>query len=238
MERTIAHSSVAEWKALLPMLEKVPIKPVSLAADTGYRAGQLRQSLEDQGITAYIPLHPNQSSGKVARGEFVYLGDHLICSQGKILHRRPFRSRFQSYKYQALQSDCQGCPVKGQCLPPKEKRRQVVLSINYPEFLRAGERNLSEAYRREMNRRKAVAEGTFASLDRLGWAKSRLRGLAKVDCEGFMAAIAHNVLKLVRRLAQGTGLPGDLSSGEVPPDRTSLQASEETMPPAVGCAAQ
>ena len=64
--------------------------------------------------------------------------------------------------------------MKAQCLPPKEKRRQVVLSIYYPEFLRAGERNRSEDYRREMNRRKTIAEGTFASLDRLGWAKSRL----------------------------------------------------------------
>ena len=81
------------------------------------------------------------------------------------------------------------------------------MSIYYPEFLQAGERNRSEDYRREMNRRKTVAEGTFASLDRLGWARSRLRGLAKVDCEGFMAAIAHNVLKLVRRLSRGVGPP-------------------------------
>ena len=206
MARTVAHSSEAEWKALLPMLEEVPIKPVSLAADTGYTADQLRQSLEEQEITAYIPLHPYQRSGKVARGEFDYLGDHLICSQGKILHRGPFRSRFQSYKYQAR-------PVKAECLPPKEKRRQVVLSMYYPEFLRAGERNRSEEYRREMNRRKAVAEGTFASLDRLGWAQSRQRGLAKVDCERFMAAIAHNVQKAVRRLGQGTGPPGDFRIG-------------------------
>ena len=206
--RATAHSSGAEWKALMPMLEEVPIQPASLTADTGYSAGQLRRSLEERGIKAYIPLHPNQNSGKVAQGEFVHHGDHLICSQGKVLRLGPFRNRFKSYKYQALQADCQGCPVKAQCLPPKEKRRQVVLSIYYPEFLRAGERNRSEDYRREMNRRKTVAEGTFASLDRLGWAKSRLRGLAQVDCEGFMAAIAHNALKLVRRLSRGGGPPG------------------------------
>ena len=217
--RAIAHSSGAEWKALLPMLEEAPIQPVSLTADTGYSAGQLRRDLEERGIKAYIPLHPNQNSGKVARGEFAYHGDHLICSQDKVLRLGPYRSRFQSYKYQALQADCQGCPVKAQCLPPKEKRRQVVLSIYYPEFLRAGERNKSEDYRREMNRRKTVAEGTFASLDRLGWAKSRLRGLAKVDCEGFMAAIAHNVLKLVRRLSRCVG----------PPDPAMPTATETTV---------
>ena len=33
-------------------------------------------------------------------------------------------------------------------------------------------------------------------------------GLWKVDCEGFMASIAHNVVKAVRRLGLGTGPPG------------------------------
>lgn len=46
-------------------------------------------------------------------------------------------------------------------------------------------------------------EGIFASLDRLGWEKSRLRGLWKVDCESYMATLSHNVKKLVRRLGRG-----------------------------------
>ena len=59
-----------------------------------------------------------------------------------------------------------------------------------------------------MKRRQTTVEGAFASLDRLSWARSRLRGLWKVDCEGFMAAIAHNVLKAVRRSAKGPGHQG------------------------------
>ena len=149
MARTIAYSSEGEWKALPPMLEEVPIEPVSLAADNGSSASQLRQSLEELGITAYIPLHPNQSSSKAARGEFVYRGDHLLCSQGKILRPGTSRSRSQSYKHPALQKDSQACPVKAECLPPrvssrrecplpKEKRRYVMLSMYYPMFLGAG----------------------------------------------------------------------------------------------------
>ena len=34
-----------------------------------------------------------------------------------------------------------------------------------------------------------------------------------VECEGFMASIAHNVLKAVRRLGSGTGPPGPEGSG-------------------------
>ena len=33
--------------------------------------------------------------------------------------------------------------------------------------------------------------------------QSRLRGLWKVDCDGYMAALGHNVKKMVRRLGRG-----------------------------------
>ena len=59
-----------------------------------------------------------------------------------------------------------------------------------------------------VNGRLSIAEGTFASLDCLGWAQSQLRGLREVDCKGYMAALAHNVLKLVRTLSRGVGPPG------------------------------
>ena len=40
---------------------------------------------------------------------------------------------------------------------------------------------------------------------------------AGVDCEGYMAGLAHNVLKAVRRLRQGTGPPGPLKPRSVDP---------------------
>ena len=112
----------------------------------------------------------------------------------------------------ASQKDCQACPIKEQCLPPRQKRRYLGLTIYYPLHLEAQELNNTPTYRREMARRRTTVEGVFASLDRLVWAKSRLRGLWKVDCEGFMASIAHNVLKAVRRLVPDTGPPGSSGS--------------------------
>ena len=63
----------------------------------------------------------------------------------------------------------------------------------HPLLLQAQELRKTPEYRRERKRRQGIAEGTFASLDRLGWSRSRLRGLWKADCEGYMAALAHNV---------------------------------------------
>ena len=65
------------------------------------------------------------------------------------------------------------------------------------DFLKAQERNRPEVYQREHKSRQWVAEGTFVSLDRLSWARSRPRRLW--NCEGYMASLAHNGLKAMLR---------------------------------------
>ena len=93
-------------------------------------------------------------------------------------------------------------------------RRYIGLTMYHPVYLRARERNQTAAYQRERFRRRIISEGIFASLDRLGWEKSRLRGLWKLDCEGYLAAVAHDVLKMVRRLGQGVGPPGPVTPAD------------------------
>ena len=75
------------------MLEQLPIRPETLTGDTGYSAGRLRERLEELGITAYIPIHPNQDNSVVAQRGFTFHGDHLVCPEGKVLRRRAFHRR-------------------------------------------------------------------------------------------------------------------------------------------------
>ena len=90
LARRATYGSEGDWKPAHDMLEQLPIKPETLAADTGYSAGPLRKKLEDLGITAYIPIHPNQDNSVIARMGFTYHGDHLVCPEGKTLRRRAF----------------------------------------------------------------------------------------------------------------------------------------------------
>src|SRR3990170_3854557 len=76
---------------------------------------------------------------------------------------------------------------------------QVALSRYQGEFRRAQRVNETIRYEREMRRRKTVVEGVFARLDRLGWDTARLRGIEKVDCQGSVAALAHNILKALSK---------------------------------------
>ena len=98
---------------------------------------------------------------------------------------------------------------------------------------RARQRNQTAAYQREPFRRRTIAEGIFASLDRLGWEKSRLRGLWKVDSEGYMSALAQNVLKIARRLRRCVRPPGPV----VPADAVAADADYITGDAAWFCAA-
>ena len=212
--RRATHASEGEWKAVDGMLRQLPVKPETFAADTAYTAWILRKRLDDMGITAYIPFRPNQTRNMVAKGGFDYRGDHLVCPQGKVLRRSAFMKRDRAYQYVARQHDCQRCPIKAECLPPGQMRRYVALSIFHPLHLEAKKRNEGEAYETEMLRRKTIAEGVFASQDRLGWARSRLRGLWKVDCEGYISSLAHNLKKAVRRLDNFAGPPEPASAPE------------------------
>ena len=206
--RTATHASVGEWKAVDGMLKQLPVKPETFTADAAYRAGHLRKQLDDMGIVAYIPFHPNQLRNMVAKGGFDYRGDHQVCPQGKVLRRSALLKQARTHQYVARQYDCQRCPIKTDCLPPGQMRRYVALSIYHSLHLEAKERNEGEAYETEMLRRKTIAEGVFASQDRLGWARSRLRGLWKVDCEGYISSLAHNLKKAVRQLGNSAGPPG------------------------------
>ena len=113
----------------------------------------------------------------VAKGGFAFHGDRLVCPQGKILRRSTFHKRNQAYQYVALQRDCQACTAKADRLPPGQKRRYISLAMYYPVYLRTKGRNGAAEYQRERFRRRTIAEGTFASLDRLSWARTRLYGL-------------------------------------------------------------
>ena len=47
----------------------------------------------------------------------------------------------------AGQEDCQACPVKEACLPPRQKWRYITPTMYYPEYQRAKERDRTDEYR-------------------------------------------------------------------------------------------
>ena len=201
--RSATRASEAEWKIIPKLLDGLPISAETLATDSSYSVGELRKHLRDQNITAYIPFNHNQKKGIDLRRDFEYHEEYLICPEGKKLKLRRFYPRNSVFRYGASQKDCQACPRKEDCLYPGEKRQRIDVSVYYPEIQRAVELNKTQDYAEQIRKRKTIIEGVFACQDRLGWARCKLRGMWKVDCEGFVAALAHNILKLTRKLKSG-----------------------------------
>ena len=106
-----------------------------------------------------------------------------------------------SYQFVALQRDCQACPIKTGCLQKNQLRRSVGVSPHYEAIARARKRNATPTYLAHKKARSHVVEGVFAHLDQLGFRRARVRGLHKVDGEAFIASLAPNLGKAMRKLA-------------------------------------
>ena len=136
LPRGVTHASKGERKAVPTLLERLPLQPVSLAGDTGYNVGKLRQLLEQRDIAAYIPIHPIQERNMESRGGFVYHGDHLVCPQGKILRRGTSYSRDGAISTSHAKR-LPGVPSQGHLPPTGTKRRYIGLTMYHPVYLRA-----------------------------------------------------------------------------------------------------
>jgi transposase len=190
-------ADVSDVAGALPLLERLPLEPKTLAADTGYRAGRFRAALRRRGIESYIPLDHRQQGGLPAG--FIDRHDHLVCPAGKQLRQTGVPDAEDSVAYRAKPADCQPCPLRAGCLSPSMRAKQVWLSWYRLDTQRAARRNRTRAYEREMHRRKTVSEGVFARLDRLGGTRARFRGLERVSAHGSITAIAHNILKALTK---------------------------------------
>ena len=202
LARGVTPADASDAAGLEPLLLRLPAKPQSLCADTGYRSLRLRFLLRRRGVRVYIPLGPKDDSPDgqaLLDGAFTFQGDHLSCREGKRLSIGRFPDPKDVIQFVARQTDCQVCPINETCLSPKEKRKHVAASRYHFEIGRARSTNQTARFAREMERRKTTVEGVFAHLDLLAWDRARLRGLARVNVQGTVAALAHNVLKALTK---------------------------------------
>jgi transposase len=200
LARRTTPADVSDSLGLEPLLEQLPLEPKSLCGDSGYRSLRLRFLLRRRGIDAYMPLHPHEmDDSSLLDTSFHYHGDHLICRAGRTLKLRGLPDSHDVVYYVARQGECRSCEKKGSCLTPKEKAKGVAASRYHLELLRARKAVLSSRFAREMRRRKSAVEGVFAHLDHLAFDEARLRTTGKVDIQGTIAALAHNILKALTK---------------------------------------
>jgi transposase/Pyruvate/2-oxoacid:ferredoxin oxidoreductase delta subunit len=167
---------------------------VEFIGPCGDEAGKGKSSYEGRGVSP--EYHSSQ---------FVYdaQSDSYYCPQGKILSYEGKEQRHTqlSYRYRAQRSDCQGCPVKGQCCPGNRVTgRSIHRSEEIAEVAEFRQKMQTEPAREIYRQRAQVAETPNLWIkEKFGLHQFNVRGLSKVGMEALWACLTYNIRVWMRR---------------------------------------
>lgn len=166
---------------------------VEFIGPCGDEAGKGKSSYEGRGVSP--EYHSSQ---------FVYdaPSDSYRCPQGKILSYEGKEQRHLqvSYRYRAQRSDCQGCPVKGQCCRGNRVTgRSVHRAEELAEVTEFRQRMQTEQAREIYRHRAQVAETPNLWIKaKFGLRQFGMRGLTKVGMEALWACLTYNIRIWIR----------------------------------------
>jgi len=228
-DQLIVHADVTtepmDANQLAPGLEGVErntgAKPQKLLADAGYRGGPNLRLLEKEKVDGYLPETEEKNIGKLKRNypelygkeEFKYDKEHdcYICPAGQELRHRTRQRRKTKYGggettvYRASRGVCLVCPKRDKCTKDRTKVGRAVSRDDYEEERQRMRQKLAtEEGRAIYAKRKCLVEpaiGQLKVVNRL--VQFLLRGILGAKLEFKWAAMAHNLLKLVRKVMAG-----------------------------------
>jgi transposase len=181
--------------------------PESVAADTTYGNGEFLQWLADRSITPYMRTRDSihrKRSPFFGPERFTYEPENnrYLCPAGQFLNYAGRVYRNRAFNYIGTRKKCGPCPLRPQCT--SAVFRGLIIHQNEPARQRARELVNTPEFAKAQRQRKKV-EALFAELkNQIGLRRLRLRRLKFVREQFFLAAVAQNIKRLVRFLAQPT----------------------------------
>jgi len=215
------HQRPGDTATLIPHLEgfKEDYEKQSriVVADAGYGSEQNYEYAENEEIEAFVKYNYFHKEQKRSYKDNIFLPqnlyynkseDYIVCPMGQHMNFIGTSNRktelgydYQVSIYQA--SNCNGCPLRGQCHNAKNNRR-IELNHNLIRYRKqARERLLSEqgVYHRSM--RPIEPEAVFGQIKfNNKFNRFTLRGLEKVEIEFGLVSISHNLRKLAQIISK------------------------------------
>ena len=184
--------------------KKYKITIRAATADRGYGSAAIIRSLQEAGITTYIPLWSGRvGNSKYLKGKLVYdkKRDRFRCPRGKYLTPNPAICANQK-RYVSSSVDCRHCPQRPTCPTEAKKKlpykRYVRRSLDQDLFEEVQARMEEPEFRKKLSERMWKAEGLFAEAKQNhGLARARYRGRSKVQIQAYLSAMAQNLKRLV-----------------------------------------
>jgi transposase len=228
-DQLIVHADVTtepiDCNQVKPALEGVERtvgdKPDKLLADAGYRGGPNLRLLEEAKVDGYLPETEEKNIGKERRNypdlygktEFRYDKEQgcYICPAGQVLRpktRKRVSTRYSGSEatvYHAPRGACLACPQREKCTKVRTKAGRTITRDDYEEErLRMRQKLATKEGRAIYAKRKCMVEpaiGQLKIVNRL--VQFLLRGVLGAKLEFKWGAIAHNLMKLVRKVLAG-----------------------------------
>lgn len=192
------ESMVQQVREARDVVEGAPAT-THVTADAGYFSSEHMGAADGNGIELLVsPGRESKATSPPAEGKvfdtsrFTYDEEHqqLRCPAGRLL----VLSERSDERFVA--QDCDGCPLRSQCLKPGESRRHVrFFKRRIPGALMRVRMRRPEA-KAVYRRRKCTVEPVFGQMR---WARGlrrlSLRGQMAAACEFVFICVVHNILK-------------------------------------------
>jgi hypothetical protein len=191
--------------------DALAVEALQVLADEGYYNSEDLKACEDDGITAYVPIHEGnkklEKEGRFSRKDFSYdaSADVYHCPAGEPLH--PTEKSWTNasgrveVRYLSSKMSCDACPTRARCLGPKAKNRSVFRWEHEAVLERHRARMANEDTSQLMRRRSAIVEHPFGTLKcRAGYQHFLVRGLDKARGEWSLMALCYNFTRVLNIL--------------------------------------
>ncbi|MGJ4942676.1 IS1182 family transposase [Bradyrhizobium sp. HKCCYLS1011] len=191
--------------------EALGVKTLQILADAGYFNSEDVKACEDDGVTAYVPVHEGndklKNQGRFTRKDFTYdARSNTYCCPAKQL-LRPTKTPVKNVsgrietRYLGSKATCGACSLQASCLGPKAKYRTVFRWEHEIVLDRLRQRMASEDAGKLMRRRSAIVEHPFGTLKcRAGYRHFLVRGFDKVGGEWSLMALSYNFARVINIL--------------------------------------
>ena len=191
--------------------EALGVGSLQILADAGYFNSEDVKACEDDGITAYVPVHEGndklKKQGRFTRKDFTHdaATDTYSCPAKQLLH--PTKTRVKNTsgrietRYLGSQTTCGACSLKASCLGSKAKYRTIFRWEHEIVLDRLRQRMASEEAGELMRRRSAIVEHPFGTLKcRAGYRHFLVRGFDKIGGEWSLMALSYNFTRVLNIL--------------------------------------
>ena len=187
-----------------------------VVADSGYGSEQNYKWMEDNGIEAFVKynyFHKEQKRGfknnvyHASNLPYDAQGDYFICPAGKRMIKIGESERVSDLGYKSKVSyyktdSCEGCPLREMCYKGDGDRKIEVNHTLRAFKEKVKQKLLSEEGVKLRKNRAIEPEAVFGQLKSNNrFNRFRLRTLPKVNVEFGLAAIAHNLRKMIAKAA-------------------------------------